>query len=498
MIDTTDGSMARTATQGRGETVMRNDAGWNRDSGEQGESGKRAGRRGGWASSLLALLLVAALAACTNPLDVENPNKLTEEDVDSPAAMGSVVNGAQSAVTRGLQSIGGPYSTATDEITWIGSRDAWQQLDFGRVDDPVNEFTDFAFPFVAEARFMADRAISQGEMFQSEGTLTSTSLLARAYLYGAIIYTSIAEQFDDFVLPEEPDVAVPPVGEENMGQLFDTAIAHATSGLDLVESGSEMAARLLAVRARAHHSKAVWEKLNPPGSPPADPLVASTEARDDALAALAAAPDADWRYQLTFDGIAAILVPDLSFADQVNERGELQVGPEYVDVNPESASDITAITIQDPIDDIIDPVVAWKIAEFHDDDEYAGFSEEDYEQNDSFSPMTVSSSREMHLIVAEHALATAGDVDGGEFRQHINAVRSMDGLSDYTGQIPAEDILVHERRVNLMFMFRRLNDMYRFGIQDPQWQSTAPAFQSPGTMLPITITEIRSNPNISG
>lgn len=494
MIDTTDGSMARTATQERGETVMRNDAGWNRDSDEQAETGRRAGGRGGWASSLTALLLVAALAACTNPLDVENPNKLTEEDVNSPAAMSSVVNGAQSAVTRGLQSIGGPYSTATDEITWIGSRDAWQQLDFGRVDDPVNEFTDFAFPFVAEARFMADRAISQGELFQSEGTLTSTSLLARAYLYGAIIYTSIAEQFDNFVLPEEPDVAVPPVGEENMGQLFDTAIAHATSGLDLVESGSEMAARLLAVRARAHHSKAVWEKLNPPGSTPADPLVASVEARDDALAALAAAPDADWRYQLTFDGIAAILVPDLSFADQVNERGELQVGPEYVDVDPANEADITAVTIQDPIDEIQDPVVTWKIAEFHDDDTFSEHPR--YQQNDSFSPMTVTSAREMQLILAEDELATNGATQ--EFEDRINAVRSLDGLSDYTGQIPAEDILVHERRVNLMFMFRRLNDMYRFGIQDPQWQSTAPAFQSPGTMLPITITEIRSNPNISG
>lgn len=460
----------------------------------------RPGRRGGWPSSLSAFALAAALVvACTNPLDVDNPNKLTEEDVSTPTAMSSVVNGAQSAVTRGVQAIAGVYLTATDELTWIGSRDAWQQLDQGRVDDVVNEFTDAAFPFVAEGRFMADRAISQGELFQSEGTLSNPRLLARAYLYGAIMYTSIAEQFDDFVLPSEPDQAVPPVGEENMDQLFDTAIGYATSGLDLAAGGSDLAIQLRAVRARAHHSKAVWEKLNPPGSTPADPLVASTEARDDALQVLSLGGlgGDEGRFQLTFEGLADVVVGDLSLALQVNERGELQIGPEYVDVDPDNTSDITAITIADPIDGAPDPVIAWKLAEFHDDPEYDGINEGRHETNDQFAPMTVVSDREMHLILAEHELATNGATQ--EFEDRINAVRQMDGLTDYSvGDLPAEEILEHERRVNLFLMFRRLNDMYRFGSQDPQWGSTSSAFREPGTMLPITITEIRSNENVDG
>ena len=52
-------------------------------------------------------------------------------------------------------------SIATDEITWIGSRDAWGQLDQGFVSNPANEFTDAAFPVLAQARWLADQGITE-------------------------------------------------------------------------------------------------------------------------------------------------------------------------------------------------------------------------------------------------------------------------------------------------------------------------------------------------
>jgi starch-binding outer membrane protein, SusD/RagB family len=73
----------------------------------------------------------------------------------------------------------------------------------------------------------------------------------------------------------------------------------------------------------------------------------------------------------------------------------------------------------------------------------------------------------------------------------------MDGLTPYTGQIPAMDMLRHTRRVNLFLMGLRLNDMYRFGIRDPHWRPNSDAFARPGTLLPITIIEIRANPHLT-
>lgn len=464
---------------------MSNDAEIREDRDAGFDHGTRGGwRRGGRASSFLAVVLAAAFVACSNPLDVENPNKLTDEDVSQPSAMPSLTNGAIASVTRGIQAIGGVYLTASDEITWIGSRDAWNQLDQGKVDDPVNEFADAAFPFVAEGRFMADRAIAEGERFQSEGTLTDPTLLAQAYLHGALIYTSIAEQFDDFVLPEDPQEAVPPVGEENMDQLFDTAIGYATSGLDIAAAGSDLEAQLLAIRARAKHSKAIWQQLNPTLSEgavdPANPLLVDA-GRDDAQAVLDMVGD-DWTFELGMR--TELVVGDLSFALQVNQRGEIIFGDQYVYRNAEDPSQVDSIKIRDPIEDVEDPVITRKVNEFQ------GAAE--------LAPMTMASAREMHLIVAESELVRNGD--NATFKSHINAVRELDGLELYTDSSPvtAEEILEYERRVNLYLMFRRLNDQYRFGVVDPQWQPTSAAFRSPGTLLPITITEIRSNPQVGG
>ncbi|MDZ7694359.1 MAG: hypothetical protein U5K69_25090 [Balneolaceae bacterium] len=54
-------------------------------------------------------------------------------------------------------------------------------------------------------------------------------------------------------------------------------------------------------------------------------------------------------------------------------------------------------------------------------------------------------------------------------------------------------MLEHSRRVNLFLQGRRLADHYRFGSSSPEW---APNQDEAGTFFPITITEIRANPNI--
>src|SRR5262245_59924926 len=112
-------------------------------------------------SLAVTLALGVSLAAC-NVLDVHNPNSLTEESIDAPAAAAALVNGSVAAVYRGISNQWRGYLMATDEIVWIGSRDAWGQLDQGFVSNPANEFTDAAFPLIAQARWVADRAVKIG------------------------------------------------------------------------------------------------------------------------------------------------------------------------------------------------------------------------------------------------------------------------------------------------------------------------------------------------
>ncbi len=446
----------------------------------EAEGGSRRGATGLARILALGTVLALGVSGC-NILDVENPNNMVEEDLNSPAAAAALANGALSTVARGIGAMAAPYSVATDELTWIGSRDAWGQLDAGAVDDYNNEFTDGAFPNFAQGRWMADFAIQKltGITEEYPDDADAPYDLARAYFVGGLIYTVIGEIMDDFAFSDRTEPA-PPVGEDNMDQVFDTGIGYLDQAISMANSlgESDLALRAQALRARAKHSKAIWGLLNPKGSTPSNPLINDAGANADAAAVIAAVGATnDWKWDLEFS--SSTVSSSVSF--QVNERGELQFGARYVQADPADLTDILAITIKDPIDGIVDPIISRFITMFT--------------ASSSYAPITVVSAREMHLILAEAALAT-GDMSG--FTTHVNHVRALDGLTPYSGQIPALDLLKYERQVNLFMQLRRLQDLYRWGEQSDNWQSGSAAATTPGTMLPITIIERRANPYIGG
>lgn len=417
-----------------------------------------------------ALILLFTTAGC-DVLKVNNPNSLVEEDLDNPAAAPAIANGAEATLTEALGNLLGPYSTATDELTWIGTRDAWQDLDQGELGNPLNEFADGAFNAISEARWTADNAVSRLEGFREAGNLEQNLPLVRSYLYGAVNYLTIAASFDNVVIGNRQE-AVPPVGEENMDSLYETAFSYLDKGLSLVQSGSEWEARLLAVRARAHFEQALWNKLNPDVAT-GNPLVQSTEAANDAREALSIMENgSDWQYQLEVTSET----PSNNMAFQVNERLELRIGNAFVEPTNDNTK-AASVSLEDPIDEVPAPYLVNRINTFVEANEYAD--------------ITIASARELHLIIAEDALARG---DQQNFEDTINNLRSLDGLSGYEGQLPAIDLLKHERQVNLFLQGRRLADLYRFELDSPEWISNRVEV---GTFFPITITEIRANPNIS-
>jgi len=63
------------------------------------------------------------------------------------------------------------------------------------------------------------------------------------------------------------------------------------------------------------------------------------------------------------------------------------------------------------------------------------------------------------------------------------------------GQPTALQMLQHERMANLFLTGRRLADLYRFNLDNAQWEPTAQA-RSGNWFLPISAQECLSNPNI--
>lgn len=430
-------------------------------------------------TSAVVLLSTLALGACGDLLDVKNPNNLVEESIEQPTAASAVVNGAQARTARAVSFVWQPYLVASDELYWIGSRDAWLSLDQGFLSDPNNEFTDAAFPPMGDARWLADRAVTilEGHVAETPTTKMKTDL-ARANLYAGIIYMVIGEVQEDYAFSDKTEDG-PPVGPDQMYTVLDKAITYldaAVAGFQEV-ADADLLLRATAVRARAKHSRAIWDQINP--SPKAGSgLVASAGAASDALAAIqmAGGVSTDWNYDFNYSASTV----DNSMADWINDRKENQVDLSLVTVT--AKNDIDAIKLEDPIDGGADPAFKARLEHF----KQGAFNS----KGSPYAPLTITSTRLMHLILAEDALAN-GDNTG--FTTHINHVRALDGQTPYSGQVDAAQILQHERRANTFMMGLRLADMYRFHLSDPNWEPQGETMAAPGTMLPITIIELRSN-----
>ena len=398
-------------------------------------------------------------------LDVDNPNALVEEDIQKAQAADAAVNGAQAIVASGIAGIYAAFSTVGDEITWIGSRDAWNELNLGTPDNPGNEFADGSFPGIAQARWMSQFAVDL--IAQHESTPAMQARLARANLYAGVAHSAIAQMFDDFAFSNRTEPG-PLIGADNMSRVFDDAIDFFTAAMS---GGGEIAMQAQAARAQAHHQKAIWNLLNPAGSAPSNPLVNDGSANSDAMAVLSMVEGTDWAYRFNYSGSTV----GNNLAWQVTERAELQIGPDYATKDSEGA--LTGHVLMDPIEGALDTRYMARVTEFLEADGYA--------------PVTVVGERGLRLIVAEAALAS-GDMGG--FTNHINMIREgLDGLTGYSGQIPAIEMLEHERRVNLFLQYKRLQDHYRFGSPSSNWLAGSKALSTPGTMLPITRVEILAN-----
>jgi hypothetical protein len=166
---------------------------------------------------------------------------------------------------------------------------------------------------------------------------------------------------------------------------------------------------------------------------------------------------------------------------EINQRLEIRAGDLYV--NPNTArtrplDGIAGIKLADPVTGIPDAQLARVIDECC------------RQASGQFVPVTATSQIEMLLIAAEAALAAGNNT---EFATRINAVRTANGLPDWTGTPAAIDVLIHARRVNLFLQGRRLMDHYRFNQPDPRWLPVQTTFRKT-CFFPISYNERLQNP----
>lgn len=430
---------------------------------------------------VLAVTAMFVLSGC-DLLDVDNPNNLVEESVQLESAANAMANGSLRLVSEAVGDVWEAPAVVADELFWVGSRDAWGQLDDGFITDPLNEFTDGAFPSLGRAVWMAQEAVDVLTMHveNNPGNASFARDLARAQLFNGIILMVTGEIQDDMTFSDKTDDG-PPVGPANMFQVLEEAITNLDAAINgfsgLTDCGdvscSEWATRARAVRARARMSRVIWDELNPDASgATATPLDFGT-ARDDAETVLDAVGGSDWAYGLAFTSAST----GADIFGNVNNRGENQIDQSIVFSDGPVPDDRGDITLLDPVDGEGDERAEQVVNRFGDN---------------QFGTLDIVTERLMRLIVAEDALQEG---DTGEFEAQIDAIRDLNSKTEFDsgGTVSDMDMLMHERRVNTLFMGLRLQDMFRWGLQVDRWQPASSAVTSPGQMLPITIIECRAN-----
>lgn len=427
-----------------------------------------------------ALALIGGVAGCQGLLDVSNPNNVNATALDNPRAAAAEVSGEVATLARGLEQVVGHIETASDNIQWTGSLDGMNDLNKGNVRNPYNEFIENSMFGMTPARFMANQTVQKLSGFQKNGTLKDPKLLALANLYDAITYIYIANNWDDFVIASDANGGGPNVGPAKMVTLYDSADAALGRALPVAQSVGDktLQGQIYAWQARSAFDREVWKKLNPSGAvDPTKALVNSSAAAAAAQLALVALGSGDYKMQIQLLS-TALTFGNCSFAGCTNSRQEISFSPQVATYNYKTKTLVVAL--KDPIDNIPDPVVAMWVNEF-----VAGVN---------LSPINITGSRDMLLILAENALAT-GDMIG--FTTNINKVRAFNNLTPYSGQIDARTLLIYERRVNFYLQARRLADLYRFGLKSSYWAPDSHAAVCPGSFFPITITERQTNPNVT-
>lgn len=455
----------------------------------------------GWRARLgagaLALVVAAGASSCDSLLQVENPNNISGEDTETAQAAAGLVNGTSALVAAGFSQNMNNMATITDELEWSGSRDSYREHDEGFIDSPFNEFTDGFFSDMAQGRWMSEYTIQILTDLGAE--VTDNTLMGKAYLQKAMVFGYIADFYDEYPIDSDRQTGAAPVTESQMFTVYDEAIQAADQAATLANAAgdddTETAA--LAIKARLQFARAVWDVVGDRGSlgftqgNPSTGLANASTAAATAAQALTAMGGLSTDYVDYF--IYGAQTVSNSVAGWVNSRQEMRFALPYASPDPSGKPTFDAVVLTDPIDNTtVSPILAEIIAEFTSDVNYP--------------PMRATSAREMQLIIAESQLNTNGDGTG--FRNAINALRALDGLTAYSGQDidgsggndiqDAVALLDYSRATNLFMAGRRLQDMYRFSDSSPQWKSNSTVVTNPGTFLPIPAVECQRNEATGG
>jgi hypothetical protein len=409
---------------------------------------------------LIAGGLVASLAACDNLLDVEDPSRFTDADLDK--ALGAVATGVEGDLHLQMDNLNISAALASDEFQHTGTWAQWDDADHGRIRYDQDGQSGGGGGLLL-ARFAAQDATARFDRLASEGETIPPALRAQVEVTEGWADLLLAQYFCE--APEGQNSAA--VSDQAM---YAQARDKLTAALSVAGGDFELWARAGIARAEL--------------------MLGNHSAASAAAGAVLAAAPPGWAKEALFQVSTAenSIVNLATFA--FNHAGGIRQKwwPLVDDV---------ARMMRDPFTNELDPRVPIRhedgvlgvdgVTEFYSQWKYRDVGDD--------IPMTHLD--EMRLIQAEAAWAT-GDLAGA--MTILNGLRTAEGLSPVTATTSQEvfDVLLNERFAELFMEGHRMQDLNRFNL--------VPAMMTAGDFVetdspraikfPLNSSEGLNNPNI--
>jgi hypothetical protein len=381
----------------------------------------RIGRFAAGAGVVLAL-------GCGNLLEVSDPSRFTDEDLDQ--ALDAVAAGAEGDLHDEISSLNNLSGLLGDELQHTGTWAGWDDIDHGRIRYDQDGSSDGGAGLL-RARFASLDALARFDRLTGEGQDVDQALYAQVQATHGWSNLLLAQHFCE--APAEPGGSA-----VSDAALYEAAVASLTTAIATAQAAGatdfERWAR--AGRARAHLM-----------------LGNFNEAEADAQAI----PDA-WTYNAKYSqGNSENSIVNLSTITFNNAGGIRAKWWSRVDVDDRM--------LMDAFTNELDPRVAIRrdagvlgvdgVTDFYSQWKYRAVSDD--------IPLTHSD--EMRLIEAEVEWRR-GNLP--EAMTILNGLRTAAGLTGVTATTSEEvfDVLLNERFAELFMEGQRTNDLYRFELFD--------------------------------
>lgn len=408
--------------------------------------------------------LVGSLAACDDLLDVQDPSRFTDDDLDR--ALQAVATGVEGDLQIGLDSRINDSEIMADVMQHTGTWAGWDDIDHGRIRYDQDGRWDGG-SFLMQTRFAAIDASERFDRLEAANETVDPALRAQV---------EVSEGWTEIYMAQWMCEAP---GEPGGGVITDMQL--------WTQARDKLTAALATANDAGATDYALWARA---GIARAELMLGNYPAADAAATAVLNNAPPGWMKEALFEvSTASNAIVTLSTFDFNHASGIREKWWPLVDDDEQQ--------MEDPISGELDPRVPIRheagvlgvdgVTEFYSQWKYT----------DEGADIPITHLDEMRLIQAEAAWAD-GDLSGA--MTILNGLRTAVGLSPAVAATSAEvlDVLLNERFAELFMEGQRANDLDRFDL--------VPALMAAGDFVgtedpraikfPMSSSEGLNNPNI--